>query len=76
MSENVTIATHLGHAPALAHNRRDPRVVLKEKHIRADGCHDMWLDRDPRELYQELFGEALQEFNEKQTEENENNESN
>lgn len=67
MSDNVTIATHLGHAPALAHNRRDPRVVLKEEHIRADGFHAMWLDRDPRELYQDLFGEALAEFNQKQT---------
>lgn len=66
MSDNVTIATHLGHAPALAHNRRDPRVVLKEEHIRADGFHDMWLDRDPRELYRDLFGEALAEFNQKQ----------
>lgn len=66
MSDNVTIATHLGHAPALAHNRRDPRVVLKEEHIRADGFHAMWLDRDPRELYRDLFGEALAEFNQKQ----------
>lgn len=67
MSENVTIATHLGHEPALAHNRRDPRVVLKEEHIRADGFHAMWLDRDPKELYQDVFGEALAEFNQKQT---------
>lgn len=67
MSDNVTIATHLGHAPALAHNRRDPRVVLKEEHIRLDGNFEIWLDRDPKELYQEVFGEALAEFNQKQT---------
>ena len=66
MSENVTIATHLGHAPALAHNRRDPRVVLKEDHIRTDGTFEMWLDRDPRELYQEVFGEAIKEYNKEQ----------
>ena len=69
-SENaVTISTHNGAQVALDHNRRVPKVVCKEPHIDPNGHFEIWRDFDPREKYEEIFGEARKEYNAKQTNE-------
>lgn len=37
--KNVTISTHNGSAYRREHNKRNPSVVAKEDHIRADGTY-------------------------------------
>lgn len=62
----ATISTHNGSTLSQAHNRREKKVVDKEEHIKKDGHHEEWLDRDIREEYARLFGQAQEEYNEKQ----------
>lgn len=69
MSElKTTIRFHVGGFDKIKpeHNRRDKDWVKHEKHIREDGESLIILDRDLEEVYQELFGEAIKEYNEKQ----------
>lgn len=62
----ATDSVHNGSEVARQHNLRNPRVVLKEEHIRAEGYHKTWLDEDPKLAYKRLFGEALEKYNKKQ----------
>lgn len=62
----ATIATHMGHDPAIEHNRRNPKITDKEEHIRKNGHYEVWLDVPPREMYDRLFGQAVKEYNDKQ----------
>lgn len=49
------------------HNKRAEILKEKEKHIRADGIHEVWVrDQTLEEAYEELFGEAIEEYNKKQ----------
>lgn len=66
MENVVTISTHNGSQVALEHNRRKPSVVAKEPHIDPNGHYEIWKDFDPRAAYDEIFGAALKEYNEKQ----------
>ena len=59
-----TIATHNGSRVARDHNIRNEKVTSKEKHIRADGLHEIWKDEKPQEAYERLFGEAVKKYNE------------
>lgn len=61
-----TISTHNGSAVSRQHNLRDPKVVSKQPHIRPNGEHETWVDEDPRKVYDELFGTAQKEYNERQ----------
>lgn len=65
----VTIATHNGSQVALDHNRRKPSVIVKEPHIDPNGHYEIWKDFDPRTAYEEIFGAAVKEYNEKQKDE-------
>ena len=62
----VTISTHNGSAVAREHNIRNPKVVSKEAHIKPNGKFEIWCDEKPRNAYSRLFGQALEEYNNKQ----------
>lgn len=61
----VTIATHNGHVVAYRHNIRDKSVTDKEKHIDPNGWH-FSAGVTEREAYEKIFGQAVNEYNEKQ----------
>ena len=63
----ATIATHNGGSRANRdHNRRNPKVVAKEKHIDPNGHYEIWKDVSPRKAYNYLFGDYVKEFNARQ----------
>lgn len=62
-----TISTHTGSSVAWGHNRRDPKITSKEKHIDPDGVHEEWIDKSARAVYHQLFDEAQKDYNNKQT---------
>lgn len=63
----VTISTHNGSAVARQHNLRNEKVVSKEQHINAQGEYEIWRDERPQDAYKRLFGQAVKDYNEKQT---------
>jgi hypothetical protein len=63
----VTISTHNGTAVAREHNLRNKKVVSKENHIDPNGIHETWIDEPIRQAYERLFGESVQNYNNKQT---------
>ena len=63
----VTISTHNGTTVAREHNIRNEKVVSKEKHINPNGIHETWIDEPIRQAYERLFGESVQNYNNKQT---------
>ena len=69
MENNVTISTHNGSQVARQHNLRNPKVIAKEDHIDPNGHFEVWLDEDPKTAYERLFGQSVQEYNERQTRE-------
>lgn len=62
----ATISTHNGSRFSQKHNRRDPAVVSKEKHINPNGKYEIWLDIDIKTAYKQVFEEARLEYNQKQ----------
>ncbi len=62
----VTISTHNGSAVAREHNIRNENVIIKEPHIDANGMHETWIDERPQEAYVRLFGQALNDYNNRQ----------
>lgn len=62
----ATIATHNGHTLSQGHNRRDPKYTSKDGHIKPNGHHEIWLDKDIKEMYHELFDGAVQAYNQEQ----------
>lgn len=63
----ATIATHNGSSVSRGHNLRKDEIVSKESHIDPAGIHETWHDEAPRQVYERLFGKAVEEFNQKQT---------
>lgn len=61
-----TISTHNGSAVSRQHNLRNPKVARKQPHIEKDGIHETWIDKNPRQAYREIFGEAQEVYNKKQ----------
>lgn len=61
-----TISTHNGSAVSRQHNLRNPKVVRKQSHIEKDGIHETWIDKNPRQAYREIFGAAMDAYNQKQ----------
>lgn len=62
----ATISTHNGSAAHRAHNLRVSSVVEKLDHVDPKRPHEIWVDHNLRELYQNLFGAAVEEYNAKQ----------
>lgn len=60
-----TISAHNGSQVSQAHNLRIKEVVEKEAHIKADGEHYTLFHRDLKEAYYSIFGEALDEYNDR-----------
>lgn len=65
----ATIATHNGSVSNRDHNIRNPKVVAKQSHIDPNGHFEIWIDEKPRDAYKRIFGDALKEYNAKQTRE-------
>ena len=66
-NREVTISTHNGSQVAREHNKRNPRVILKEDHIDPEGHFEIWIDEDPKVAYERIFGQACEAYNAKQT---------
>lgn len=62
----MTITTRNSSAANRNHNLRDARCTEKEKHIDPKGRHETWLDVEPREAYEKLFGPAVDQYNQSQ----------
>ena len=67
IENEVTISTHNGSQVARQHNLRNPKVITKEDHIDPDGHFEVWLDEDPKLVYERLFDKSVQDYNAKQT---------
>ena len=48
------------------HNIRDEHYCDKQEHIIKNGHHEIWIDIPPKEAYEQIFGEAFKEYNDKQ----------
>lgn len=66
----ATESTHNGSAYRKLHNERDYDTCIKEEHIDLSRPHENWINKDPEEVYHELFDEALNEYNSKQKRQN------
>lgn len=60
-----TCSFHHGTECVPSHNRRETKAK-SEAHIDEKGIHFSWIDEDITAAYERIFGEALQEYNEKQ----------
>lgn len=61
-----TIAVHNGSTVSREHNRRNPTVINKEPHINLNGDYEIWQDVNPRTAYEQLFGDAVADYNSRQ----------
>jgi hypothetical protein len=63
-----TITTHNGSAANRAHNIRNPKATDKQEHIdkALKSFNETIIDEPPRDAYKRIFGQALEEYNEKQ----------
>lgn len=62
----ATIATHNGSTLSQGHNRRDERYTSKDGHIDPNRLHEIWFDKDIKEMYHELFDKAVEQFNQEE----------
>ena len=63
------ITTHNGSAVSREHNLRNEKVTAKQKHIDTSLSvnNEILIDENPRTAYDRLFGNALSEYNAKQS---------
>lgn len=61
-----TAAFHMGSQVCQEHNRRDPAVMAKEKHIDPKKVHETWIDIPLKQAYAQFFGDALKRYNDRQ----------
>lgn len=61
----MTTSFHHGTEHCFWHNNRSEKSE-KEKHIDPDGWHETWIEEPIEKAYERLFGEALNEYNERQ----------
>lgn len=73
MAKHTTCRLRNNGEVSLGHNQRDNALIEREnaknpnRRIAKDGVHEVWgEDRGLHEAYQEIFGEALEEYNAKQ----------
>lgn len=66
MSKSITF--HHGTTLSQEHNRRNPKYADKQKHIDKSRKDDniIFVDRNIKEVYEELFSESVAEYNAKQ----------
>jgi len=66
----VTTSFHMGSTVSLRHNARDPKLCRHESHIDLTGDHSargVGVDgMTLRDSYEDIFGEAVREYNERQ----------
>ena len=62
-----TISTHNGSAVSRQHNLRNRNITDREDHIDPFGDFEIWRDEKPAEAYERIFGQAIKEYNSKQT---------
>ena len=67
MVQQYTISTHNGSKVSRQHNLRNPNITRKELHIDPFGESETWHDEKPEDAYRRIFGEAIKEYNDKQT---------
>ena len=69
MMNVTTVRFHMGNEKdiAVGHNRRNPEIVKYEKHIDPNGKYLIWRDGDIQGVYEEIFGDAIKEYNAAQT---------
>lgn len=63
---SYTASCHNGTKVKRSHNRRQESVVRKEKHIDLTRPHENWIDIDHKKAYEQIFGDAVKEYNAKQ----------
>jgi len=63
----ITISTHNGSQAHRGHNVRDERAIKNQTHIDREKGIEIWKDEKPRDAYRRLFGQAVKDYNEKQT---------
>ena len=63
----TTISTHNGSQAHRGHNIRDERAIKNQDHIDRDKGIEIWRDEKVKDAYDRLFGQAVQEYNSKQT---------
>lgn len=63
----ITISTHNGSQAHRGHNIRDERAIKNQDHIDREKGIEIWKDEKPRDAYERLFGQAVKDYNEKQT---------
>lgn len=74
-----TIACHNGSSISRQHNLRNRRITKNQKHIKSyneddpievkkqiEKLHETWLDIEPHKAYNELFSDAIKEYNDSQ----------
>ena len=63
----LNITFHTDKKGNIQHNRRDPDYIKGEKYTSVinHGNHETLIDHDIRDVYQKLFGDALEEYNQK-----------
>jgi hypothetical protein len=66
-TQQATISTHNGSDVKFGHNRRDVNICSKEEHIDLTRPHETWVDIPLGKAYKDIFGDALKEYNEKQS---------
>lgn len=63
----ITISTHNGSQAHRGHNIRDERAIKNQDHIDREKGIEIWRDEKPRDAYERLFGQAVKDYNSKQT---------
>lgn len=64
----IRISTHNGSTAHREHNIRKEYVVSKQDHIDTSrsNLNEVWADETPQDAYKRIFGEAVEEYNQKQ----------
>lgn len=62
----VHTAVHNGTSVSVAHNLRLRYITDKEEHIDPNGEHETWHHEDIKQAYEDLFGDAIREYNSRQ----------
>lgn len=63
----TTLSFRTDSTVAVGHNRREAVFVNAEPHIDPNGVHEEWRDLTELQAYEDLFGDALQAYNDKQS---------
>lgn len=62
----ATLSCHNGTSMSYLHNIRDKETCIKQEHIDLSRPHFLWINKPIKDAYEEFFGEAVREYNDKQ----------